>query len=309
MGYQPVIVDQAPELGGQLLKIDRLNAWVLGNPGKTSIELAHAYADHIRTEEIETRSETTVIDTLPRTDGWALSVEKREGERTVEPFSRIVVASGTRVRTREAFGNVPGFEATWAAGLISFWPLDHLHREADLRGKRIAVIGGGDNAHFTAADLAPIADQLYLIARSPPTAQPTVRSSIQALIESHRVMEYPDARITGFAPMHQGVQVDVLLRGTESIRIEVDMIFARTGFIPNSDFLRDSGPLAGIERSAAGYLRTDADKRTSLRGIYAIGDVAEGANPSVVASIADGAVAARTIARDEFARPDGRDDQ
>ena len=81
-------------------------------------------------------------------------------------------------------------------------------------------------------------------------------------------------------------------------RIEVDRIFARTGFAPNTEFLAGLGALAGLERNGDGYLQVDACKRASLPFVYAIGDVANPDHPSVVTAIADGAVAAQAIVQD-----------
>lgn len=298
LGHDPVIVEQRPALGGQLQDIERTNRWVLGSRNRSSPELAVAYAEHVVAENIRVLSGTRVIGLASNSAPWDLIVEAPDGHASTLCCARLVIATGTRVRTHEALGYIAGFAAVRAAGLISFWPLDHLGRPEALHDKRIAVIGGGDNAHFTVADLASLTDRLFLLSRSRPGAQPSIRATVEGLIESGRVVEYPGVEIVGLVPLEGGVQIDASQAGTGSISIEVDMIFARTGFMPNTDFLATLGPLAELARNTQGYLLTDAGKRTSLANVYAIGDVANPDYPAVVVSVADGAIAARAIIRD-----------
>lgn len=302
LGCRPTIIERQPELGGQLRHIERVNRWVLGKQDQTSVELARDYAAHIRAEGIETVLGARLVGLTSSRDAWELMLQAHSGRRAAARFARIVVATGTRPRTHEAFGAVPGFEATRAAGLISFWPLDHLDRPAEWREKPIAVIGGGDNAHFTAADLAEVAGRVHLVMRSEPTAQRSIRTKVQALIASGRIIEHVGVAISGFIPGPGAVRIDALNGPMGPLSIDVDRIFARVGFIPNTEFLAAHGPLAGLQRDAAGYLVVDAGQRTSLGGVYAIGDVANPSDQAVVLSVADGAVAARAIVRDLIVR-------
>lgn len=301
MGCHPVLIEQQPQLGGQLLHIERINRWVLGKPERTSVELARDYAAHLRAEDIEIRLGTRVVRVASPGAPWDLIVATPAGRGTTIRCSHLVIATGTRMRTHEAFGTVPGFEATRAAGRISFWPLDHLGRLADLRHQRVAVIGGGDNAHCTAADLADVAGRVHLLRRSAPTVQRPIRARVAASIASGRIVEHAGVAISRFTPGPGSVRI-AAAGGTDRISIDVDMIFARVGFIPNTEFLSDLGPLAQLRQDARGHLRVDAGKRTSLHGVYAIGDVANPDDQAVVLSIADGALAARSIVRDLVAR-------
>jgi thioredoxin reductase len=167
-----------------------------------------------------------------------------------------------------------------------------------LEGKRVAVIGGGDNAHFTAKDLASRNALTHLIIRSRPRAQAMVRQEVEALIRQRRVQEHSGALITGFHQGSGGIAIALTRNDSDAECIEVDRIFARTGFAPNTEFLTGLGPWAGLKRTSDGYVRVDASKRASLPFVYAVGDVANPDHPSVVSAIADGAVAAQTIAQD-----------
>ncbi len=298
LGFSPVLIEPGPALGGQLLRINRINRWILGIPGQTGPALAELYGRHVVDEAIEVRLGVRPVSVMTEDSGFSLVL--REGENRTASLSvrALVIATGLRVKSSELLHPIPGALSLYESGLLSFFPLDHLEPIEALEGKRVAVIGGGDNAHFTAKDLAPRTALTHLIIRSWPTAQPMVRKDVEALIQQGRIQEHSGALITGFHQGSGGIAIALARNDSKAERIEVDRIFARTGFAPNTEFLVGLGPLAGLESNGEGYVRVDASKRASLPFVYAIGDVANPDHPSVVTAIADGAVAAMAIAQD-----------
>jgi thioredoxin reductase len=298
LGFSPVIIEPGPALGGQLLRINRINRWILGIPGQTGPALAELYGRHVVDEAIEVRLGVRPVSVMVEDSSFSLVV--REGENRTASLSvrALVIATGLRVKSSELLHPIPGALSLYESGLLSFFPLDHLEPMEALEGKRVAVIGGGDNAHFTAKDLASRTALTHLIIRSRPTAQPMVRKDVEALIQQGRVQEHGGAIITGFHQGSGGIAIALARNDSTAEHIEVDRIFARTGFAPNTKFLTGLGPLAGLERNGDGYVQVDSWKRASLPFVYAIGDVANPDHPSVVTAIADGAVAAMAIAQD-----------
>ena len=69
--------------------------------------------------------------------------------------------------------------------------------------------------------------------------------------------------------------------------IETDGIFIFTGILPNSQIVKDL-----VELDEAGFVRTDSMMRTSLEGVYAVGDLRTTPFRQVVTAAGDGAVAA-----------------
>ena len=299
LGLSPNIIERNAALGGQLLNIDRINRWVLGLPWLTSVELAGRYGQHIGDEHIPVHynSELKGIETPEQ--GYRLVLQKmNEGNETLMQVQALVIATGVRVLGREVFSLTPGFDALVAAGLVGCFPIDHLDRIESLRGRTVAVIGGGDNAHFTVKDVASVAAQTYLLMRSCPKAQRNIRNEVNALVDQGRVIEFQGTEVDAFRQTQTGIEISLKQSGSIAARINVDMVFTRIGFSPNSKFLETLGTLATIDKQAEGYLLTDASQRTSLASVYAIGDVASPCLQSVVTAIADGAVAARAIADD-----------
>jgi len=298
LGLSPEIIERNASLGGQLLDIDRINRWVLGFQGLTSQELARQYSHHINEENIlvSYRSKPVAIETTA--SGYKLFLQKNDGSQIVSLIQAIVIATGVRVIGSETFRNTPGFGPLFAAGLISCFPTDHLKQLEYLRGKTVAIIGGGDNAHFTVNDVAPIAALSYLLIRSQPKAQKKIRDEVKALIAQKRIIEYTQVQITAFSHTEGGIELTLSSSSSVVTKIKVDRVFVRIGYTANSEFLTTLDCLASVKTQGNGYIVTDSTRRTSQPSVYAIGDVADPHLQSVVTAIADGAVAARTIAND-----------
>ncbi len=297
LGLSPHIIERNATLGGQLLKLDRINRWVLGLPGRTSAELAALYAKHVGEEQIpvKCRTEVTAVETA---DGGYRLVLQEAGQTPTSLFVHaLVIATGVTALGRQLFTTIPGFDALHAAGLVGCFPIDHLDKLAGLQGKTVAVIGGGDNAHFTVMDVAPVAARTHLLIRSQPKAQGKVRNAVKTLIKHGAVSEYRETEVGAFRQGADGIGILLTSSGSAPIEIVVDQVFLRVGFTPNTQFLDTLGTLAGIDKQARGYLLTDAQKRTSVPSVYAIGDVASPGLQAVVTAIADGAIAAQAIAQ------------
>ncbi len=299
LGFSPCIIERNAALGGQLLTLHRLNRWVLGWQGRTSAELAQSYSLHVMGESIPTlyNAHLTAVEKIQT--GFRLTVEESgQGECSILPVSALVIATGLTVRGIDIFNHSSELDSLYAQGLVGCHPLDHLDKLELLSGKTVAVIGGGDNAHFTVKDVATVAKRTYLLARSHPKAQAGIRREVQSLIEQGLVVEYLDTEVDSFRPNQDGMAINLKQSASAVDSIQVDRVFVRAGFAPNSQFLDAFNPLTGLDTLNHGYLWTDSCKRTSIESVYAIGDVASPHLQSVVTAIADGVIAARAIADD-----------
>jgi thioredoxin reductase (NADPH) len=294
LGFTPIIVEKKAKLGGQLLDLNRVNRWVLGSPGKTSMELADAYVAHINEEAIDILYQANLIEvTANKATGYDLFVEEAG---TIRSFSvlAVVIATGLRVLGKEIFKEISGFQAIYENGLIYFFPVDHIDKLPELKGKAVAVMGGGENAHYTAKDIALAGAKVYLVIRSIPKARTIVRQEVEILIKQGLIIELVESQVTAFR--QDKVKIEMTLLGSDGIvgTINVDMVFARIGFAANSQFLDTFEAFSGITKEA-GYISTDSAKRTSLPWVYAIGDVTSSKHQSVVNAISDGAIVAQDL--------------
>jgi thioredoxin reductase len=306
LGLAPLIVERNSTLGGQLPSIPRVNRWILGLPGRTGPELARIYAEHVLTENIQIMFNTWPVAVSARSEGFDLTAKNRDGSAISLSARALVIAAGVSVKGAEIFAETPGFDLVQAAGLATFFPLDHLDELECLRGKAAAAVGGGDNAHCTALDLAQAGARVYLLMRSRPKAQAKIRAEVEKSIAQGRIVECRATEIDAFHRRPEGIELS--LTGAVTARIQVERVFVRAGYAPNTEFLQNLGPLADLERDARGYLKTDAWKRASIPRVYAVGDIANPDHQAVVDAIADGALAARAIARD-IDEPERTDDQ
>lgn len=293
LGFTPVIVEQNPQLGGQMLNLNRINRWVLGSPSKTSVELVGVYADHINQEAISILTQARLLAVTAQSTGFDLHIDEGGNMHSLSVLA-LVIATGTRVLSHEIFGNIFGFPALYDAGRISFFPIDHIDKLPELKGKTVAVIGGGDNAHFTAKDIAEAGAQVFLLIRSIPKARAIIRKDMEIAINQGLIIEYTKAQVREFRQEKGKVEISLIQADGIEVCIKVDMIFARTGFAANSEFLDTYSVFSGIAKEC-GYITTDSAKRTSIPWVYAIGDVANAKYQSVVNAIADGAIAAQDL--------------
>jgi thioredoxin reductase len=289
LGYTPIIIEQHVQLGGQLLNLHRVNHWVLGMPDLTSAELAKVYAQHIQKEAITIFYQTRLLAVTTTATGFS-AIVGQDDKKHVLSLRAIVIATGARALGLEVFASLPGFQQVLEAELVSSFPFDHLDKLDALTGKRVAVIGGGDNAHFTAKDMALAGSHVHLLQRSLPKARATIRGEVMQLINQGRITEQTQTQVRAFRLYQQGITITL----DNGANISVDRIFARLGFVANSECLLAFPAFNGIVKEA-GYIQTDSCQRTSLPWVYAIGDVANARHQSVVNAIASGAIAAQDL--------------
>ena len=81
------------------------------------------------------------------------------------------------------------------------------------------------------------------------------------------------------------------LKTNERITLERDGIFIFVGLVPNSDFLKDTP----IQTTEDGYIITDLQMETNIKGVYAAGDVRDKKHRQITTSVGEGTIAALEI--------------
>ncbi len=200
-----------------------------------------------------------------------------------EYFGRtVVVATGTQPRNL----GVPGEEKLRGRGISFCATCDGPF----FKGKKVAVIGGGDAAVEEALYLTRFAGEVLLVHR-----RDMLRAVpyLQEKLLSHPNVEVLwDTVVKGFAGEQKLEQITMQNVRDESTReVSVDGAFLYVGRIPNSSFL------GGVEKDANGYIITNAEMETSIPGVYAAGDIRRKFLRQVVTAAADGAIAAMVAIR------------
>lgn len=154
------------------------------------------------------------------------------------------------------------------------------------KGKSVAVVGGGDTALTDALYLNELAEKVYIIHR-----RDRYRGS-QSLIDKVKesgITEILDSQITELigTPLEK-IKVKSNQSGEEK-EISVQGLFVAVGNMPQTEIVKD------ILELDNGYIVTDDEMKTNIKGVYAAGDVRKKRLRQVVTACADGAIAATHI--------------
>ncbi|MDY3617745.1 thioredoxin-disulfide reductase [Agathobaculum sp.] len=153
------------------------------------------------------------------------------------------------------------------------------------RGKTVVVSGGGNTAVADALHLANICKKVYLVHR-----RDALRASkvyMKALEESGVEIIW-NSRIEEI--LHEKKVVGVRLANVqtgETSELACDGVFVAIGRVPDTKLYREQ-----VETDEAGYLIADETTRTSVPGVFAVGDARTKAVRQIVTATADGANAA-----------------
>lgn len=294
LGFDPLVVEVAPRPGG-LQNLNFLpNDWVLGQPGLTGPALAARFVEHVASAGVAMVDGRRPVALR----GCAGDLRLRLDDGREIGCTALVIATGTRYRAEEVLAGVDGLERV-TSGRIAYGPWAFAGLEA-LEGRRVLIVGGGDNAYENARLLAPRAAMVAIAVRSSPRAQQGLAAAVAAEAAAGRCRVLTEARLRVLRETTQGLEA-TLTAGDGVESLVVDRIHVLAGYEPNTAFIAEvfaPEVVAAMAFDAQGYLVADAAGRTGAPGIYAAGDVCNPRFPSVVAAIAQGAAVAKTIEMD-----------
>lgn len=154
------------------------------------------------------------------------------------------------------------------------------------KGKTVVVVGGGNTAAADAMSLSRIAKKVLVVHR---------RDTLRATQIYHDpLMNAPNVTFLWNSVVTEllqdgklvGIKTTNLLTGEESV-IDCDGIFVSIGRAPASELVKGQ-----LNLDTAGYIIADETTKTSLPGVFAVGDVRTKALRQIVTAVADGAAAA-----------------
>lgn len=267
----------ADRLGGQLndtMAIENFISLPLTDGPKLSSALEH----HLKTYDIDLITMQRVKKLRPTDKGEGLVQIDLESGAQLEARS-LVISTGARWRQL----GIPGEERYRNKG-VAYCP----HCDGPLyKGKRVAVVGGGNSGVEAAIDLAGLASQVTLLEFAPNLKADAVL--IEKLSSLHNV-EVVTGAMTRAIEGDDGV-VSALTYidqrdGTEH-RLALEGVFVQIGLVPNTEWLKGT-----LELNAQGEIIVDAKGQTSLKGVFAAGDVTTTPFKQIIIAAGDGAKAA-----------------
>ncbi len=194
--------------------------------------------------------------------------------------SKTVILS-TGARWREV--NVPG-EKEYRNKGVAYCP----HCDGPLfKGKRVAVIGGGNSGVEAAIDLAGIVGHVTLLEFGDQLrADAVLVSKLNSLPNVVVHTQAQTTEITGAGGKVNGLNYTDRASG-EARHVELEGVFVQIGLVPNSEWLKGT-----LELSRHGEIVVDNRGQTSLPGVFAAGDVTTVPFKQIIIATGDGAKAA-----------------
>ena len=270
MNLRTVLVDRGP-LGGQLHNTELIEDY----PGIESIlgpELATRMAEHARKFGLDAREFEPV--TSIEADGEDKVVRLDSGTELRAPA--VIMAAGGLPRKLE----VPG-ETELAGRGVSYCAVCD---GAFFKNEVLAVVGGGDAALEEGDFLTRYASRVHIIHRRGEfRAQPILQDRARA---NQKIDFILDAQVKEIAGNGKVSAIRYDLHGRE-VELAVGGVFIFVGFTPNSDILK-----IHVEHDAHGYIITGPEMKTSVDGIWAVGDVRAQLTKQIATAVGDGTTAA-----------------
>ena len=191
----------------------------------------------------------------------------------------VILSTGARWRNV----NVPG-EAEYKNKGVAYCP----HCDGPLfKGKRTAVIGGGNSGIEAAIDLAGIVAHVTVVEFADQLKADAVL--VNKLHSLPNVTVHTNAQtteITGADGKVNGLKFKDRATGEEH-HVELEGVFVQIGLIPNTEFLRGT-----VDLSRFGEILVDAKGHTNVPGVFAAGDCTTVPFKQIVIAAGDGAKAA-----------------
>jgi thioredoxin reductase (NADPH) len=220
---------------------------------------------------------------FPNLEVFSISPPNHEVFTSAGTFSAkaIVLATGIRRRELEVLG-----EAEFRGrGILESGSRDR----KETQGLDVAVIGGGDAALENALILSEFAHRVYLIHRRDQFA--AREAFVEAANANSKIEMLLETQVVRFGGEGELGSIEMVTKDGSSRRLPVSKAVVRIGVVPNSEFLINIADL-----DARGYVKIDQMGRTSVDGIYAVGDVANPVAPAISSAVGSAATAVKSIA-------------
>ncbi len=265
----------AERFGGQVLDTMAIENFISVKETEGP-KLARALEEHVREYEVDIMNLQRASQLIPAGEDGLHRVRFDNGGEL--KAKTLILATGARWREM----NVPGEQEYRGRG-VAYCP----HCDGPLfKGKRVAVIGGGNSGVEAAIDLAGIVAHVTLL---------EFGEELRAdAVLQRKLNSLPNVRVLKMAQTTEvkgdGQKVTGLVykdrTNDELHNVELEGIFVQIGLLPNSEWLKGA-----LELSRFGEIIVDAKGQTSIPGVFAAGDVTTVPYKQIVIAVGEGAKA------------------
>ncbi len=266
----------AERFGGQVLDTMGIENFI-SVKATEGPKLAAQLEEHVRSYDVDIMNLQRAEALLPADENGLLTVKLASGAALKS--KSIVIATGARWREM----NVPG-EREYRGRGVAYCP----HCDGPLfKGKRVAVIGGGNSGVEAAIDLAGIVAHVTLIEFDGKLrADEVLQRKLRSLPNVRVIVSAQTSEVHG-----AGGKVNALSyrdRGSHEVhRVELDGVFVQIGLLPNTDWLKGT-----VALSPRGEIEVDVKGQTSVPGVFAAGDVTTTPYKQIIIAMGEGSKAA-----------------
>ncbi len=268
----------AERFGGQVLDTMGIENFI-SVPYTEGPKLAAQLEAHVKEYPIDVMNLATAKKLIPASEvGGYHQVELENG--AVLKGRSVILSTGARWRNL----GVPG-EFEYRNRGVAYCP----HCDGPLfKGKRVAVIGGGNSGVEAAIDLAGIVGHVTLIEFDHQLrADQVLQDKLRSMPNVDIVVSARTTEITGDGERVSGLVYED--RNDDSVhKVDLEGVFVQIGLVPNTEWLKDSG----LELSKFGEIAIDHKAATNLPGIFAAGDCTTVPYKQIVIAMGEGSKAA-----------------
>ncbi len=266
----------AERFGGQVLDTMAIENFISVQETEGP-KLARALEEHVKQYEVDVMNLQRASALIPASSEGGLHEVKFDSGASLKAKT-VILSTGARWREM----NVPGEQEYRGKG-VAYCP----HCDGPLfKGKRVAVIGGGNSGVEAAIDLAGIVAQVTLIEfDSQLRADAVLQKKLHSLPNVKVITSALTTEVKG-----DGQKVNGLVykdRNSDELHtVELEGIFVQIGLLPNSDWLNGV-----VELTPRGEIIVDAKGGTNIPGVFAAGDVTTVPYKQIVIAVGEGAKA------------------
>jgi alkyl hydroperoxide reductase subunit F len=241
-------------------------------------KFAAALEAHVRAYDVQIMNQQRAEKLIPAaTHNSLIEIQLANGGSLQS--KTVILSTGARWRNVD----VPG-EAQYKNKGVAYCP----HCDGPLfKGKRVAVIGGGNSGVEAAIDLAGIVAHVTLIEFDTKLRADAVL--VDKLRSLRNVVIHTNAQTTEITGDDQRVNgLTYKDRANDEIHhVELEGVFVQIGLVPNTEWLKGT-----VELTKHGEIVVDARGQTSLPGVFAAGDATTVPFKQIIIATGDGAKAA-----------------
>jgi alkyl hydroperoxide reductase subunit F len=268
----------AERFGGQVLDTMAIENFISVQETEGP-KMAAALEQHVKAYDVDIINLQRAEKLIPadQSESGLIEISLASGARLQS--KSVIISTGARWREM----NVPG-EREYRGRGVAYCP----HCDGPLfKGKRVAVIGGGNSGVEAAIDLAGIVSHVTVLEfDTQMRADAVLQKKLLSLPNVTVLTSAQTTEVTGDGNKVNGLSWKD--RNTnETHHIELEGVFVQIGLVPNSDWLKDT-----VELSPRGEIVIDSRGQTSVPGVFAAGDATIVPFKQIIIAMGEGAKAA-----------------